>query len=118
MEVNDNTVQYLHEQEEEEAELNDEDEDDEIVTEQQQSDEEVQYMYIFMHAMTINHVLRLLQETEAVLKSGLKRVPCKEDDEFMAEYEKMMNDSQQVSIYYEEQQKIIAWLRLTLSLHG
>ena len=38
----------------------------------------------------------LLQEAEAVLKSGLKHVPCKEDDEFMAEFEKMMNDSQQV----------------------
>ena len=38
----------------------------------------------------------LLQEPEAILKSGLKHVPCKEDDDFMAEYEMMMNESQQV----------------------
>ena len=35
----------------------------------------------------------LLQETEAILKSGLKHVPCKEDDGFTAEYE--INESQQ-----------------------
>lgn len=67
--------EYEDMEEEETGEMNDEyDDDDEIVNDQQQFDEE---------------------EAEAVLKSGLKHVPCKEDDEFMAEFEKMMNDSQQ-----------------------
>ena len=70
--------------------LDDDNDDDDTVNDQQQFDEEVQYLY-FWKILYI-----LLQEAEAVLKSGLKHVPCKEDDEFMAEYEKMMNDSQQV----------------------
>ena len=73
--------------------MNDEeDEDDEIVNDQQFDEEVGTTSSTFM----VMQPRLLLQEAEAVLKSGLKHVPCKEDDEFMAEFEKMMNDSQQV----------------------
>ncbi|XP_065910313.1 regulator of nonsense transcripts 2-like isoform X2 [Dysidea avara] len=63
-----------YEEEDEVLDVDDDIDDEVTMDDQQPSDEE---------------------ETEAILKSGLKLVSCKEDDDFMAEYDKMMSDSQQ-----------------------